>query len=169
MWKWKRSSSLCQTGSTSRSTRHTNQTKYRKRTDAGTENRNGTRYTFDNQTRLFTMTFPDGRKGYEGTYKCRVDSLIMQTQSIIKNMDTKWATKQIPNYTRRQNRRILPTLPWFRSDERHHTRNLERLFHTGHISLKHLWRILLRILHNNTLSISYLHHNDGFEEFSVLF
>lgn len=30
-------------------------------------------------------------------------------------------------------------------------------------------RILLRILHNNTLSISYLHHNDGFEEFSVLF
>lgn len=48
------------------------------------KNRNGTRYTFDNQTRLFTMTFPDGRKGYEGTYKCRVDSLIMQTQSIIK-------------------------------------------------------------------------------------
>ena len=48
------------------------------------KNRNGTRYTFDNQTRLFTMTFPDGRKGYEGTYKCRVDSLIMQTQSIRK-------------------------------------------------------------------------------------
>lgn len=57
--------------------------------DVEVENRNGTRYTFDNQTRLFTMTFPDGRKGYEGTYKCRVDSLIMQTQSIIKNMDTK--------------------------------------------------------------------------------
>lgn len=52
--------------------------------DVEVENRNGTRYTFDNQTRLFTMTFPDGRKGYEGTYKCRVDSLIMQTQSIIK-------------------------------------------------------------------------------------
>ena len=39
----KRSSSLCQTGSTSRSTRHTNQTKYRKRTDAGTEKQK--RYT----------------------------------------------------------------------------------------------------------------------------
>lgn len=36
-------SSLCQTGSTSRSTRHTNQTKYRKRTDAGTEKQK--RYT----------------------------------------------------------------------------------------------------------------------------
>lgn len=58
------------------------------------KNRNGTRYTFDNQTRLFTMTFPDGRKGYEGTYKCRVDSLIMQTQSIIKKAIIYYFTQQ---------------------------------------------------------------------------
>lgn len=44
----------------------------------------GTHYTFDKQTRLFTMTFPDGRKGYEGTYHCGADSLIMQTESMTK-------------------------------------------------------------------------------------
>lgn len=48
------------------------------------KDRNGTLYTFDNQTRLFSMTFPDGRKGYEGTYKCDADSLIMQTENIKK-------------------------------------------------------------------------------------
>lgn len=48
------------------------------------KDRNGTLYTFDNQTRLFTMTFPDGRKGYEGTYECGADSLFMQTESVTK-------------------------------------------------------------------------------------
>lgn len=48
------------------------------------KDRNGTLYTFDNQTRLFTMTFPAGRKGYEGTYECGADSLIIQTENIKK-------------------------------------------------------------------------------------
>ena len=48
------------------------------------KNRNGTRYTFDNQSRLFTITSLDGTKGYEGTYQCSADSLIMQTESIKK-------------------------------------------------------------------------------------
>lgn len=30
------------------------------------------------------MTFPDGRKGYEGTYQCGVDSLILRTKSMTK-------------------------------------------------------------------------------------
>ena len=76
------------------------------------KNRNGTRYTFDNQTRLFTMTFPDGRKGYEGTYKCRVDSLIMQTQSINKKI---WIRSELQNkfLIIREDRteEFCPTLP----------------------------------------------------------
>lgn len=76
------------------------------------KNRNGTRYTFDNQTRLFTMTFPDGRKGYEGTYKCKSRLTHHANPKYNKKI---WIRselqKQIPNYTRRQNRRILPTLP----------------------------------------------------------
>ena len=90
------------------------------------KNRNGTRYTFDNQTRLFTMTFPDGRKGYEGTYKCRVDSLIMQTQSIIKKYGYEVSYKNKFLIIRKTEQKICQTF-LLRSDKRHHTRNLERL------------------------------------------
>lgn len=48
------------------------------------KDRNGICYTFDKQTRLFTVTFPDERKGDKGTYECRADSLIMQAENRTK-------------------------------------------------------------------------------------
>ena len=44
------------------------------------KNRNGTRYTLDNQTRLFTMTFPDGREVYKRQVRMKRTRIYQEVQ-----------------------------------------------------------------------------------------